>query len=260
MSLAVLACFVAAFWGLSYARSIHQRRKAERLLQELKALQLGAEGFQTVQQIAKEFGGKENCSHDACNYDFAVSFAFPISGLYFPLHRTEWDYLGLRPWRSVARIGTRDDEITDVQFFIIVGRGRGWLYDEGLLAGNMWAWLDASIVSNSARFDQYLNLEKEYDEQRGIDAGKQSALGTNGVIVMKPVLDIPGGGEALDVYLSPTATPEGSAAFNLNLRCATAISACTELCQLAPAAWQSYSRFQKSNGWAVEQPAACADH
>ena len=80
-----------------------------------------------------------------------------------------------------------------------------------------------------------------------------------GLIVRKPVFDTPGGGEALTVYLRSSAKSSDKAtAFDINLRCVSAMKECTELCQLAPSAWKSYSAIFRSNGWYVDQ-LACTD-
>jgi hypothetical protein len=212
-----------------------------------------------VRQIAKDSGGKEYCTEDLCRYDFDNTSQFGDSWPQRVFGRTEWDYFGLRPWRASVVIWKRNTEPTDLQFSITVGRGRGWLMNQGLFSGSMWAWLAVSVTADSGRFQQQLRLEKEYDSQRAIATGNQIEAGSDGVIVIKPSFDIPGGGQALEVYLSPSAPPDSrKLAFDFNLRCATAMSACSELCQLAPSAWRSYVQFTKSNGWSVGDPRDCA--
>jgi hypothetical protein len=256
--LAVLACALTIFWGFSYARSVHQRRHAEQLLLALRTIQVGAGGYEKMQQVAKEFGGARHCSGDSCNYDFEYSFAFSKSWL-VQLRRTEWDSFGLRPWRVNAAIGTKNSEVTYLEFSALIGRGRGWLYSESPFAGNMWGWLAVSAAINSDRFEQYAKLENEYAQENAIPPGHQIEADRSGVIVKKPSLEIEGGGEALSVYLLPSASIQNRAASNINLRCATGMLPCTELCQVAPVAWNIYSQYQKSNGWAVDEPSNCAN-
>ena len=256
---AVLGLILSMFWAVSYGLSVHHRRRAERLLQQLAALQPGATGFRMVRQIAQESGGRERCTADSCTYDFDNSFAFTNSGPLRVLRRTEWDYLGLRPWQITAHVGTKGSELTGMGFAAFVGRGQGWLYHEGLFSWSMWAWLAVSVTADSGRFEQQLRLEKEYERRNAIRPDDQIEAGSGGTIVIKPNLTTPGGGEALEVYLSQSAPPESrKLAFDLNLRCATAMSPCSELCQLAPSAWRSYVRFTKSNGWWVGEPTDCA--
>jgi len=253
-----LALALSVFWAVSYVLSVHHRRQAEQLLQQLAALQPGATGY-TAQQIAHDFGGRQHCIGEFCSYDFDKSFAVTSSGPLRLLRRTEWDYLGLRPWRVAAHIETKNSELTDVEFTASVSRGRGWLYNEGLFSGDMWASLMVLVTSNGGRFEQQLKLEKETDREYAIRTGNQIEAGRGGIILIKPNLDTPGGGEALEVYLSPDAPTESrKIAFDVSLRCATTMSPCVELCQLAPSAWRSYSQFVRSNGWSVVEPTDCA--
>jgi hypothetical protein len=251
----VLALILGISWTACYALSVHKRRHAQRLLKELAALQTRVAGAHPAQQITKELGGEEHCTGDFCSYDFDERFAFSGSRLLRLLHRTEWDHFGLRPWEVEAHIATKNGVLKDMNVMIAIGRGRGWLYNEGLLSGNMWALLMASVHSNSESFESRRQAVQEYQRQSGVKTGHQIEPGSNGVMVMKPNLTTPGGGEALEVYLSPTATTESRAiAFDIELRCATAMSPCTELCQLAPKAWHTYSEYQESNGWWAEDP------
>ncbi len=251
--MAIAAWTVTALWAVCYATSVHRRHQAESLLQQLKSLQFGAAGLHRAQQIAQELGGVEHCREGLCNFDFETGFASPLI-----LRRTEWDSIGLRPWRVMASIQTKKGEVTAIEFEALVGRGHGWLYNGGLFSGNMWAWWNVSLMVSSERFEQRLSLEKEFVSQNSIKAGQNVQPGTNGILVKRANLKIEGSGEALQVYLSPSATPESKAnGFNINLRCTTTVLPCTELCQLAPLAWRSYSQFQTSNGWWAEQPDDC---
>jgi hypothetical protein len=247
-----------AFWAVSYAISVHRRDQAELLLQQLAHLHLGASEFSTVQQISKDFGGVPHCASAICSYDFEQGFAFSDSG-HRVFRRTEWDYFGLRPWQLTAYIKTRNRELTDLNFRVLVGRGRGWLYNEGMLPGSMWAWLMVSVRSNAEAFEENVRFEKERAGIPQKETSHQLLADSNGVIVRKPTLDTPGSGEMLTANVSPDAPPESKRmAFSINLRCTTSMSPCTELCQLFPSAWQSYSQLQKSKGWYVEEPADCA--
>jgi hypothetical protein len=255
---AVLGLLLSVFWAVSYSLSVHHRRQAERMLRQLAALQPGATDYRTVQRIARDSGGKEYCTDEFCRYDFDNSFPFTGSWPQRVLRRTEWDYFGLRPWQVSALIIKRGSQTTEVGFSVIVGRGRGWLVNEGLFSGNMWAWRMASVTINSERFGQLLGLEKERDHESAIGNGRLLEAGSDGIIMIKPSFDIVGGGEALQVYLSPDAPPASRRiAFDLNLRCATTMSPCSELCQLAPSAWRSYVQFAKSEGSSVGEPTDC---
>jgi len=254
---AALALVIAVLWAVSYSVSVHNRHQAERLLQHLADLQQNGVSSTPIKQIAKDSGGTEHCVNDSCTYDFDYGSAFSSSRAQWVLRRTEWDYVGLRPWRVTAQIRASSGKLTDIKFRTFVGRGRGWLYNDGLVAGNMWAWLMVNVSSSTDQFDQAVRREREYLKS----VGHQIEPGNDGIMVGKPNVDTPGSGEALMVDLSPGAPPEGRrAAFDVNLRCATTMSPCTDLCQLAPSAWRSYVQFQKSNGWSVGEPSECPLH
>ena len=251
--LATLALVLAAFWAVSFARSVYQVRDAERLLSELRSVPVGAAGFARVQQLANNFGAVKHCSNDSCRYNFENGFGYTDTGVMVMLRRTEWDYFRLRPWKITAVIQTANGEVTDIELLAVVGHGRGRLYNQGFLLGNMWAWSAVSVVVNSGRFDSRVSLAKRTNRESGTGTGNQIEPGADGILVQKPAFDTPGGGQILDVYLSPATLDNRAVGFNVNLRCATAVLPCMELCQLAPSAWHWYSQYQKSNGWWVEE-------
>src|SRR6266567_1477491 len=185
VGIAMVMLILGVFWTVSYSLSVHQRREAERLLRQLAALQPGAGGSIGVEQVAKDFGGKRHCSGELCSYDFENSFAFTDSPIGV-LRRTEWDYFGLRPWQFTAHIDTRNGEISGTDFRAFIGRGRGWLYSEGLFSGSMWAWLMVSVRTNAEQFEQDAKLEKEYVRAQALKTGHQITAGNNGLIVGKP--------------------------------------------------------------------------
>lgn len=256
--LVLVVAILAIFWAASYFRSVHQRRRAERLVHDLQNLPTGAAGASRGAEIASQFGAMRHCRADQRRYEFEISFATSKSAIVLPFRRTEWDYVGIRPWRVDAVIAMRRDEITYIEFTALIARGRGWLYNRGPLLGNYWGWWSDSIAVSPDQFATFLTTQKEIARANAVATGHQISPGSEGIIVSKPSLDVEGGGEALNVTLSASATAKSRAiGFDVNLRCATAISPCTELCQIAPSAWQSYSQYQKSNGWYVEELQNC---
>ena len=250
----VLALILTSYWAVSYGVSVYKRHRTERLLQQLASLHVGTGDSQRARQIARDFGGTEHCATDLCTYDFEEHFAYSDSRLLHALYRTEWDHFGLRPWEVSAHIAIHNGQLSEMSFMVLVGRGRGWLYNEGLLSGNMWAWLVASIRSGTQSFERRRQAEQEYARRYAVKSGNRIEAGNNGIIVKKPNLTISGGGESLEILLSPNAPAESRAiAFDVNLRCTTAMWPCTELCQLTPRAWQAYSQYQKSNGWYIQE-------
>ncbi len=246
----VLVLFV--FWAGCYSLSVCRRRQAEKLLQQLETVQFGVAGFQTAQRIAHDFKAKEHCASGSCEYDFASSVDFDGGGPLRFLVRTEWDYAALRPWSFRAYVSTKDGRVTNLGFSSFVGRGREWLWNQGPFSGSMWGWVHYTVVGDPGRYAQRLADEQESARTQAANAGHQIEAGRDGLIVTTPALDIPGGGDALDVYLSPDAPREGrKIAFDLNLRCATSLKACIDPCQLAPSAWRYHADYFESNGWAT---------
>jgi hypothetical protein len=257
--MAALALVLGVFWAFSYVLSVHHRRQAEDMLQQLAVLQPGATDFYTVQRIARDSGGTEHCTEELCRYDFDDRFMFADSRLPRLLRRTEWDSLGLRPWLVSVVIRKRSSGLTDVEVDAGVGRGRGWLVNEGLFSGNIWASWTVVVETSAGEFDNALGREKEEILSYGRRTTDQIEASSDGIAVSTPNFTTPGGGELLKVRLSPKASSDiRRAAFDLNLRCATDITPCTQLCQLAPSAWHSHIQFMKSNGLPVGQSAECA--
>jgi len=259
MCAAVLAFVLALIWATLYAISVRHRSRAERLLQRVSALMSPSDSDRSVvQRFSKDFNAEVHCDREICTYDVNEGFAFTLSGPGRFLRRTEWDYVGLRPWRVTVHLKTANARIVACTFDVLVGRGRGWLYSEGPLSGNKWAWLLISMRSGADGFQQGVKFEQDRATAESIKAGQQLWAGDNSIIIQEPNLDTEGSGQALTANLSPDAPAlSRSVAFNVNLRCTTTFSPCTELCQLYPSAWQSYAQFQKSRGWYVEEPSVC---
>lgn len=254
-----LALVLSVFWGVFYVLSVHHRRQAERMLRQLSTLPPGATDFSSIQRIAKDSGGREYCNEQLCRYDFDDRFMFADSWLPRVLKRTEWDYLGLRPWGVSVVILKRPNGLTDVDVIALVGRGRGWLENEGLLSGNAWGEWIVSVRTNPEEFDRAFEEEKEEILNYRSRTEDQIEATVNGIVVNTPPPGSKGAGKVLNVRLSPKASPDvRTVAFDLNLRCATDISPCTQLCQLAPSAWHSYVQFFESNGLTVGQSPDCA--
>jgi hypothetical protein len=246
----VLAVLFAMFLSALYGISVHRCRRAERFLQYFATLPTHLDN-QTLQRFANHSGGTLNCGDDSCVYNHKEGFGFSSNGPFRPFRRTEWDYVAIRPWQIAVQLKTKNGELANSTFDFFVGRGRGWLYSETPLSGSMWAWLAISIRKSSQGFTEIAHLAKDRLRlQRWADGP--------GILIQKPNLTIDGSGEMLIVHLSPDAPRESKdIAFDLNIRCATSMSPCTEQCQLSPSAWQSYRQFQKSQGWYVEEPGVC---
>jgi hypothetical protein len=249
--LSVLAAMLALVWAAVYLLSVHHRLRAERLIQNLASLDFAHPEPSALARLSRATGVAPKCAGDVCSYQFKEDFGLSSYGPIRLLRRTEWDYVGVRPWRFTLQVKTQKGGITNAEYFVMVGRGRGWLYHEGLLSGSMWAWLAASARSSAVGFNELVKIEKER-------LSSEAWAGSAGIIIQKPNMTVEGGGEALFATFSPDAPLESRRiAFDINLRCTTAMSPCTEICQLFPSAWESHARFQKSRGFYVEEPGVC---
>ena len=129
--LAMVGILLGLYWSIAYSVSVHRRRRAERMLQQLAALQPGIKNPRSAQQIARDFGGRESRFPEICTYDLDDSFAFGNSWFRRLMGRTQWDYLGLRPWRVSVVIRKSPEDPSDAQVIAAVGWNRGF---------DMWSW------------------------------------------------------------------------------------------------------------------------
>jgi len=247
----VLLVVLMLLWAAFYSLSTHRRSRAEHLIQHLAAVNFDHPDQEFLQELEKATRTSPKCVGDVCSYELEEQFGFSNSGLFRLLRRTEWDYVGIRPWRLTLAVKTQNGRISNATYSVMLAKGRGWLYHEGPVSGSMWSWLGVWVRGSAESFDSLVKIEKERLHSEGW-------AGSTGIIIRKPNLTTPGGGEALSATFAPDAPPESRRiAFDINLRCATSMVACTELCQLFPSAWRSYAQFQKSHGWYVEEPAVC---
>jgi hypothetical protein len=235
---AVFALLLGLYWSFAYSASVYRRRQAEQMLQQLAVLQPGIKNSRSAQQIAKDFGGRESCFDEICRYDFGNRFTFSDSWPQRMLGRTEWDYFGLRPWIVTAVIRKANNEPTDVYLTVAVGWNRGF---------DMWSWKVVNVTMLSA--SGFEDRSTDQERYSGTESERQTRLAQDrsyGVLLTRPNLDTPGGGEALSVYLSSVA-PSSSrrAAFDINLRCATSRVPCAEIFQLVPSLRPFYERTLK---------------
>jgi hypothetical protein len=237
--LAVLAILLGSYWSVAYSVSVHRRRRAEQMLQQLGTLEAGVKSPRSAQQIARDFGGKESCFPEICTYDLDDSFAFGNSWFRRLMGRTQWDYFGLRPWQVNVVIRNPPKDTSDVQVVAAVGWNRGF---------DMWSWRVIEVTTLDAK--NFEDLSEDKERYAVTESQRQTRLTQDrscGVVIRRPNLDTPGGGEALSVYLSSSASPASrKAVFDINLRCATSFRPCADMLQLAPSLRPFYERTLKS--------------
>lgn len=237
--LSVFAVLLGLYWSAAYSFSVRHRRQAERMLEQLAALQPGSKNPRSAQQIAKDFGGKGSCFPEICTYDFEDNFTFGNSWPQRVVGRTEWDNFGLRPWQVSGVIKKETEDPTDVRIATAVGWNRGF---------DMWSWRVVDVTTLGAK--KFEDLSADAERYALTESERKARLAQDqsyGVLMRRPSLDTPGGGEALSVYLSSAApTTSRKAVFDINLRCATSIRPCAELFQLVPSLRPFYDRTVKN--------------
>ncbi len=237
--LSLLAVFLGLYWTVAYSISVNRRHHAEQLLQKLAAEELGGKDAGSIQKIARDFGARESCFPEICTYELSNSFAFSGVWPMRILGGTAWDYFGLRPWEVTISVGRSGAKPSLLQVVVAVGWNRGW---------GMWSWRVVGMdVMTRAAFDHLVLDEERYPMS---EAERQTRLAQDrdyGMIIVRPSLDTPGGGEALTVYFSSDASATSKrAAFDRDLDCATSIKPCSEIFQLAPSLRQFYARTFKN--------------
>jgi hypothetical protein len=235
----VFALLLGLYWSVAYSISVHRRNRAEQMLRRLAAMDLATLNPAEVKQIAKQLGAKESCSEEICNYEFDDLFFFGDSWIMRTLGRTEWDYFGLRPWQVSVAVYKGRIDLDGMRADIALGWNRGF---------DMWSW--RVVVVDTLSPEEFERFCTDVDAYPFTGAERQAKLAQDrdhGAVVTRPSLDMSGGGEALSVYLSsaaPVATRR--AVFDIDLRCATARKACTDIFQLAPSLRPYYDRNYKS--------------
>jgi hypothetical protein len=222
--LGVFLIVLACCWLALYLDSIHQRRRAERFLSDLRSFPFASAGFVEVRDLAIRHGGAgmqdipphfpPACTARHCT--FAVGIKHPLAALSLAGRPAEFlysalPYFGIRPWvvnSDFEVIGDRLDSSTTQ-----IGqlrRGRLQAY-EGLLP-----------IMYQVRTERQLDMSTG---SAGYRVGPPDGIE----------------GPPQEVWLAwVPQTPDApvSRVFDLDLRCFTAVfHGCTGYRELAPSAW-----------------------
>jgi hypothetical protein len=148
-------------WLYLYVESVHQRRKAQRLLSELTSLPIAAD-FPQVRDLAIRYGGRplevqlespqSICTSQECNFEVKLQ---PVAG---KLVEKNWRmlhelgesgiYLGLRPWLVTAALKIKDGKLQHIRTNITqdrVSASRGY-------TGPILIWYTADIDRTSTNY------------------------------------------------------------------------------------------------------------
>ena len=202
------------------------RRRAERLLSEVKALKLGESTASDAQQLVDRYGGWTQQENDSiCSGSDCLFFAIPVSNrITESLLRARWlighiTCVWLNPccdllqWRAMGvGIHAEGGKITQIEISLETRRNDGFL-----LVGRLELVPSLQEVSEPLR--------------PGYSPGRFH-------------ITTPGGGAGVSAMVTPRASCEDRGrAFDLNLQCISSIRGCTELREIMPYVWMDREGF-----------------
>jgi hypothetical protein len=251
--------FISCSWLLLYLDSVHQRHKAERLLNELKSFPFATAGFFEVRELANRYGGTAvlqspilqlprygitlhdprgkveisanqggpfTCTVRECTFNIAIQprvIELPLRYRAEQLLSTGLAYSGVQSWSLYARFEVSDGRLK-----------RSW---------TSIGQLRSELVRSNSGIDKEL-VPFEYEVESTDDPVTFSSTG--GYRVGVPYIT---GGPAhiLLARLPQTTDAPTQRAFDVDLRCLTAVfRSCRGFGELAPSAWADY-RVRRAN-------------
>ena len=248
----MLVLTVACFWLWLYFDSLHQRRKAETLFADLKSFPLASADFAEVRDFVLNHGGsaiqefpppfptfgepildsqgqvkvpsvwtKPKCTSRDCVFEVWIRPSPLTVTLSYPSEMRLWCAMrraGIRPWGSYARLEIADGKLERSRASV------GGLED-GKSGGC------ASLIP--LVYDLISEVHPAYGDQ-GYSVGRPHVSG--------------GALEILQVRIVPTPSMPAARAFDVNLRCLTAVWHGCTFSELAPSAWNDYQHELTPHG------------
>jgi hypothetical protein len=207
------------------------RRRAERLLHDLRQLQVGESTFEDARAVILKYGGEAEtddhsaCSRAHCKFWVELRHDLPLIRVWFRfVHNMSYERmfrivqvfpgLGLQDWWTGASVTVVGGTVKDV------------LYNVGVRGSGDWAsgrdWVLGRSVCEFAALPAYL----------------QERMGQRSYSVRHYVITTLGGGEGIQSILTPHANAEERRrAYDFDFACLTKVGGCTSLCQFAPSAF-----------------------
>jgi hypothetical protein len=220
-SLGVVLMLAIVAEAAAYAETLRERRKAEHLLADIRALHIGESNEQAVRQLAKEYGGRQD--------DFVDGFCGPIPGSAYrmqvandTLNKLAWALPGFRWFGN--RVWTADA-------LLIVKRG--------------------TLCYVSYRITAF-PVEQHYVMDVRVNA--LLSPGPPAKYVPPYVVDA---GLMRDEWrfwvdvLTDATEDQKNRAFDFDLSCLTRPGGCHAGCELMPSAWLDYQSTVRENGWSL---------
>jgi hypothetical protein len=257
----LILVFIACSWLLLYLDSVHQRRRAESLIADLKSLDFATAGFTDVRDIAVRYGGYSSPGPGSLKRP-----AFPTPSL--PDPQGNISFYNPRPpctrhdCSFSVWINTRLVRLP----FPVNERTAGILYSALPYIGvRTWVVVALFVVRNG-KLERSQTTAAEYRFDR-LESGHPVELIPFGYEV-RTALSIdacPGGyqgvslssisanlhGKTLHTCVLQSERTSTKRAFDMNLRCLNGIFRGCRYDELAPSAWADYSAKDSSNGASV---------
>lgn len=232
----VAVILVCLGWACLFLDSVHQRRKAQRLLSDLSELPIAAD-FSQVRDLASRYGGgplnvqlqspQSACTEHECNFEVKVQ---PAMG---KLVEKNWEllhqigesglYLGLRPWIVTAVLTVRDGKLEHIHMNIAQERVSKW----GDYTGPILMWYTVDIDRTATNYSD-------------------SGVADSELVVVRP--HVTGAiTEPLHSWAVQTQSGEWKLVLDVRLDCFTRVfQGCADFRELTPSAWDHYEAAKKS--------------
>ena len=220
----VLLLLVAVCWLALYLSSLYQRRRAQRLVGDLKAFPFATADFAQVRDFVVLHGGGPaqepsllppfGCAASGCELEIWLGYPFsrpPVNQRLWQSVYPSLPFFGLRPWAVYARFEVQNGVL--VRSTTIFGQ----------IKRNDWSTYDGLLTVE-------YSVHTERAATRPVPSG--SYMVTTPHVTGPPT-------EALQSWVQQTSDAPMNSVFDIDLRCFTSIfHGCSNVGALAPSAWQ----------------------
>ena len=207
------------------------RRRAERLLHDLRQLHVGKSTFEDARAVILAHGGgaeadeRSGCSPAHCKFEVELRHDLPLIRL--------WGrFLGNMSYQTTFRI---------VHVFPSLGLQDWWtgaiVTVDGGIVNDVWYHVGVRSSGVCVSGCDWV-LGRSIRDYKVLPAYLRERMGQRSYSVTHLVITTFGGGEGIDSTLTPQATvEERKRAYDFDFDCLTRLGGCTSLCQFAPSAF-----------------------
>jgi hypothetical protein len=223
---------IACSWLFLYLDSIHQRRRAESLIGDLRSLDFATAGFSDIRDLVIRHGGvPPSCPGQDCTFIVWINTRlaqppFPVEKRTVEVLYSALPYIGVHTWGLGAMFVVRNGKLEGSQTFI---------------AENRIDRLEPDYPRRLIPFGYEVQTVLSDSACRG---GHQGVTISHGHPVKFPI-------KVLHTCVLQTERTSTKRAFDINLRCLNGIFRGCRYDELSPSAWADYSAKDGSNGASV---------